>query len=181
LIKNIDFQLIDLAGSESAGKSAAVGDRLKEATHINSSLTHLATVFDAIVRKASHIPFRNSQLTQYLQDSLTGSSRVLMLLHIAPTSSAADESLRALTFGRTVRSAKLATTGSVKVNAEGAAFYKQRAAAAALESKLKEERDRIARLEAQLQSERNQVCNKPISFLFFVILRVMIFLVSPGC
>ncbi len=59
--------MIDLAGSESAAKSGAEGQRLREAAHINASLAHLATVFDAMARKAPHIPFRNSQLTQFLQ------------------------------------------------------------------------------------------------------------------
>ena len=79
------LQLIDLAGSESVAKSQAQGERLKEAANINSSLSHLASVFDAIARKAAHVPYRNSQLTQYLQDSLSGQARVLMLLHVAPT------------------------------------------------------------------------------------------------
>jgi hypothetical protein len=46
------------------------GDRLKEAQHINKSLSALGDVIQALVEKRPHIPFRNSKLTQILQTSL---------------------------------------------------------------------------------------------------------------
>jgi len=97
------LQLLLQAGSENATKSQATGDRFKEAMFINSSLTHLASVFDAIVRKAPHVPFRNSQLTQFLQDSLSGSAKVLMLLHVSPSAASTEETIRSMSFGKTVR------------------------------------------------------------------------------
>ncbi len=73
------------AGSERVGKSEATGERLEEAKHINRSLSALGDVMAALAaRDAKHVPFRNSKLTQLLQDSLCGQAKAMMFIHIAP-------------------------------------------------------------------------------------------------
>jgi len=66
------------------GRSEAVGERLEEAKHINRSLAALGDVMAALAAKAPHVPFRNSKLTQLLQDSLAGQAKAMMFIHIAP-------------------------------------------------------------------------------------------------
>ncbi|XP_017303600.1 kinesin-like protein KIF17, partial [Diaphorina citri] len=63
------LNLVDLAGSERQAKTGATGDRLKEATKINLSLSALGNVISALVDgKAKHIPYRDSKLTRLLQN-----------------------------------------------------------------------------------------------------------------
>ena len=57
------LNMVDLAGSEWQAKTgAAVGNRLKEATKINLSLSALGNVISALVdSKTSHVPYRDYQ------------------------------------------------------------------------------------------------------------------------
>ncbi|VFQ63702.1 unnamed protein product [Cuscuta campestris] len=82
------LHLVDLAGSERIDRSEATGDRLREAQHINKSLSALGDVIFALAHKSSHVPYRNSKLTQVLQSSL-GSKKA-----IGSSSSAARPSKR---------------------------------------------------------------------------------------
>ncbi|XP_032693083.1 kinesin-like protein KIF25 [Lontra canadensis] len=69
------LQLVDLAGSECAGVSGVTGTALRETSFINRSLAALADVLGALAEHRDHIPYRNSQLTRFLQDVL-GNVRV---------------------------------------------------------------------------------------------------------
>mmetsp|Transcript_126716 Transcript_126716/g.354767 ORF Transcript_126716/g.354767 Transcript_126716/m.354767 type:complete len:1359 (-) Transcript_126716:20-4096(-) len=95
--------LVDLAGSERVKRSEVSGDHLKEAGHINKSLSALGNVMEALDRKASHVPYRDSKLTYLLQDSLGGNSRTMMVVAINPTDLSYDESVHALQFATRVR------------------------------------------------------------------------------
>ena len=66
-------------------KTGATGDRLKEATKINLSLSALGNVISALVDgKSSHIPYRDSKLTRLLQDSLGGNTKTVMVANMGP-------------------------------------------------------------------------------------------------
>jgi len=85
------MHLIDLAGSERLSKSKSEGDRKTEAKHINMSLFSLGDVISARMKKSAHVPFRNSSLTYFLQDSLSGDSKTMILLHVSPYAESFDE------------------------------------------------------------------------------------------
>ena len=49
---------------------------MEEVKSINSSLSALGDVMVALGNKNTHVPFRNSKLTQLLADSLSGTAKV---------------------------------------------------------------------------------------------------------
>ncbi|XP_052874924.1 kinesin-like protein KIN-14F [Gossypium arboreum] len=108
------LNLVDLAGSERMDKSKVQGDRLKEAQYINRSLSALGDVISALAQKSTHIPYRNSKLTQILQNSLGGHAKTLMLVHISPEPDAIGETLSTLKFAERVASIELGAARSNK-------------------------------------------------------------------
>lgn len=101
------LNLVDLAGSERQSKSCASGERLKEASKINLSLSALGNVISALSSgKNFHIPYRDSKLTRLLQDSLGGNSKTLMIANIGPASYNYDESLTTLRYANRAKNIK---------------------------------------------------------------------------
>ncbi|KAI9371819.1 P-loop containing nucleoside triphosphate hydrolase protein [Aspergillus egyptiacus] len=89
------IRLVDLAGSERAKSTEATGQRLREGSNINKSLTTLGRVIAALAdpkagrqgkRKGKEVvPYRDSILTWLLKDSLGGNSKTAMIACISPT------------------------------------------------------------------------------------------------
>ena len=98
------LNLIDLAGSERVDKSTVSEERFKESIEINSSLTHLKSVFAAMKSKHDKfIPFHNTPLTDVLKDCLSGeSSKTLMFVNISPLLDSFKESTCSLRFATDV-------------------------------------------------------------------------------
>lgn len=96
------LSFVDLAGSERLKRSEAVGERRREAQHINRSLSALADVISAKERRVTHVPFRNSKLTQLLQDALGGSGlcRTLVIVTLPPTRENLNDTLHSLQFSQ---------------------------------------------------------------------------------
>ena len=81
--KSSIINLVDLAGSERADATGATGERLKEGAAINLSLTTLGNVISALADQAdgknTRVPYRDSKLTQLLQNALGGNSKTIMV------------------------------------------------------------------------------------------------------
>ncbi|XP_073040513.1 kinesin-like protein KIN-12E isoform X1 [Primulina eburnea] len=98
------LNLVDLAGSERQKSSGAEGERLKEASNINKSLSTLGLVIMNLVSisngKSVHVPYRDSKLTFLLQDSLGGNAKTIIIANISPSISCSLETLSTLKFAQ---------------------------------------------------------------------------------
>lgn len=104
------LNLVDLAGSERIKKSESQGIRLKEALHINSSLTALGKVVMALDSSHDvvhgHVPYRDSKLTRVLQNSLGGNSYTSVIATIQIHPNYYEECLSTLQFANRCRNVK---------------------------------------------------------------------------
>ncbi|XP_050927951.1 LOW QUALITY PROTEIN: kinesin-like protein KIF13B [Lates calcarifer] len=104
------LSLVDLAGSERAAKTGAAGERLKEGSNINKSLSTLGLVISALAdhgagkNKSKFVPYRDSVLTWLLKDSLGGNSRTAMVATISPAADNYDETLSTLRYADRAKS-----------------------------------------------------------------------------
>ncbi|XP_038558095.1 kinesin-like protein KIF13B isoform X2 [Micropterus salmoides] len=98
------LSLVDLAGSERAAKTGAAGERLKEGSNINKSLTTLGLVISALAEqgtaknKTKFVPYRDSVLTWLLKDCLGGNSRTAMVATVSPAADNYEETLSTLRY-----------------------------------------------------------------------------------
>ncbi|EER33023.1 hypothetical protein CTRG_03448 [Candida tropicalis MYA-3404] len=114
-IKRSNLFLVDLAGSEKIDKTGAQGQTLQEAKKINSSLSALGNVINALTDgKSTHIPYRDSKLTRILQESIGGNSRTSLIINCSPSSFNELETLSTLRFGTRAKCIK----NSAHVNTE---------------------------------------------------------------
>uniref|UniRef100_A0A087X6N6 Kinesin family member 13Bb n=1 Tax=Poecilia formosa TaxID=48698 RepID=A0A087X6N6_POEFO len=104
------LSLVDLAGSERAAKTGAAGERLKEGSNINKSLSTLGLVISALAdhgagkNKSKFVPYRDSVLTWLLKDSLGGNSRTAMVATVSPAADNYDETLSTLRYADRAKS-----------------------------------------------------------------------------
>jgi kinesin family protein C1 len=101
------LNLCDLAGSERLDRSGATGDRLKETQAINKSLSCLADVFQSLVTKSTHVPYRNSKLTYLLQQCFSEQGKTMMMVNLSPSVESQGESLCSLRFAAKVNQTEL--------------------------------------------------------------------------
>ncbi|XP_075779312.1 kinesin-like protein KIF3C isoform X2 [Pelodiscus sinensis] len=130
------LNLVDLAGSERQSKMGGPGERPKEASKINLSLSALGNVISALVDgKSTHVPYRDSKLTRLLQDSLGGNAKTLMVATLGPASHSYEESLSTLRFASRAKNIR----NKPRVNEDPK------------DTLLREFQEEIARLKAQLE------------------------------
>lgn len=72
---------------------------MKEARHINKSLSYLEQVVLALSdRKRDHIPYRQTTLTNFLRDSVGGNCKTVMVANIHCVSAHLEETISTLKF-----------------------------------------------------------------------------------
>ncbi|KAF7113545.1 hypothetical protein RHSIM_RhsimUnG0121300 [Rhododendron simsii] len=111
LIKCGKLNLVDLAGSENVLRSGAressevtdskkysMQERAREAGEINKSLLTLGRVINALVEHSGHVPYRDSNLTRLLRDSLGGETKTCMIATISPSVYCLEETLSTLEY-----------------------------------------------------------------------------------
>ena len=111
--KQSTINLVDLAGSERADSTGATGDRLKEGSAINQSLSSLGNVIKALADASSaknpaavKVPYRDSVLTKLLKNALGGNSKTIMIAALSPADINYDETLSTLRFADRAKSIK---------------------------------------------------------------------------
>ncbi|EGO61212.1 hypothetical protein NEUTE1DRAFT_127890 [Neurospora tetrasperma FGSC 2508] len=149
------IRLVDLAGSERAKSTEATGQRLREGSNINKSLTTLGRVIAALADPKSSasrpsspvksgrgrtpgaansvVPYRDSILTWLLKDSLGGNSKTAMIACISPTDY--DETLSTL---RYADQAKRIRTRAVVNQVDGVSAAERDAQIAAMAAEIRQ-------------------------------------------
>ncbi|XP_044576972.1 kinesin-like protein KIF20B isoform X2 [Cotesia glomerata] len=108
-IKSVEmstFTFCDLAGSERLKKTLNIGDRLKEAQNINTSLMVLGRCLKSIYevqtvkQQRSEVigPFRESKLTRLFQTALSGKEPIALIVNVNPSPNLYVETQNVLNF-----------------------------------------------------------------------------------
>ncbi|XP_048609695.1 kinesin-like protein KIN-5B [Brassica napus] len=106
LIKCGKLNLVDLAGSENILRSGSRDGRAREAGEIKKSLLTLGRVINALVEHSSHIPYRDSELTRLLRDSLGGKTKTCIIATISPSAHSLEETLSTLDYAYRAKNIK---------------------------------------------------------------------------
>ena len=121
---------------------------MAEGNSINKSLTVLGRVIKALVDvgkqkgrgKTFHVPFRESVLTWYLRESLSGNARTTMIANVSPAASNREETLSTLRYATVAR--KIQTKAVVNEDP--------------LKAKVRELTDEVERLKKLLATDRRR-------------------------
>lgn len=95
--------MIDLAGSERAASTKCMGLRFKEGANINKSLLALGNCINKLADGSKHVPYRDSNLTRILKDSLGGNCQTLMIANISPSSLTYEDTYNTLKYASSAK------------------------------------------------------------------------------
>lgn len=95
--------MIDLAGSERAASTKCKGLRFKEGANINKSLLALGNCINKLADGSKHVPYRDSNLTRILKDSLGGNCCTLMIANISPSSLTYEDTYNTLRYASSAK------------------------------------------------------------------------------
>lgn len=117
------LSLVDLAGSERPSRTKAVGEQLKEAGNINSSLMTLHTCLEILRHnqlsgrtKEKLVPYRDNKLTFLFKNYFEGEGRVRMAVCVNPRSEDYDETIHVMKFAEMTQDVVVARGQEVQFN-----------------------------------------------------------------
>ncbi|CAI7838627.1 unnamed protein product [Closterium sp. NIES-53] len=159
------LNLVDLAGSERQKSSGATGERLKEASSINTSLSQLGKVIMVLVEslrenKPRHVPYRDSYLTFLLQDSLGGNSKTTIIACISPFAGSFRESHSTLKFAQRAKLVHNKAVVNEAAEGEKDALKKEIARLKDMNEAAEGEKDALKKEIARLKSTSKAVVNE---------------------
>jgi hypothetical protein len=112
------INICDLAGSDKYDQRFKYNSlHLQEMINTNKSLSTLGNVINALVNKKNYIPYKDSKLTQLLQNSLGGNTRTILIATVSPLLSSYDETISTLKFAD--RAHSLFTKLEINTNVAG--------------------------------------------------------------
>ena len=116
VVRKSKLHLVDLAGSERIYKYENKSKLTnKEGMYINRSLHHLELVILSLQQrgmgKRSHVPYRNSTVTNILRDSLGGNCKTVFIINASSEKSEIDETLSTFRFAERCASIKVHLLG----------------------------------------------------------------------
>ncbi|XP_050073738.1 kinesin-like protein KIF18A [Anopheles maculipalpis] len=149
--RTVKLSMIDLAGSERAASTKGLGIRFKEGANINKSLLALGNCINKLADGLKHIPYRDSNLTRILKDSLGGNCQTVMIANISPSSLTYDDTYNTLKYAS--RAKKIRTI--VRQNIVPSNVPKE-----FLIKKVNEQADEIERLKSKLADLEEQLRKK---------------------
>ncbi|KAH8065471.1 hypothetical protein JL721_8225 [Aureococcus anophagefferens] len=146
--------LVDLAGSERNQRTEASGQRLRESSHINRSLSALSAISaDDGVHNPRALP--RPVLTHLLKDSLGGNARTTMVATVSPASDSASETASTLRYAERSKNIKnKAVVNDVEVKARDAVVKQLRDEVSKLKRELAEERLKAQRVAEAVANAR---------------------------
>lgn len=166
------IRLVDLAGSERAKATEATGQRLREGSNINKSLTTLGRVIAALAdprhsrlhsgrKNKDIVPYRDSILTWLLKDSLGGNSKTAMIACIAPSDY--DETLSTLRYAdqaKHIRTRAIVNQDHVSAAERDAQFAEMQETIRTLQLSVSQQA--VTKRESELQSEKLEEYQKQV-------------------
>lgn len=157
--RTVKLSMIDLAGSERAQSTKCKGLRFKEGANINKSLLALGNCINKLADGSKHIPYRDSNLTRILKDSLGGNCQTLMIANISPSSITFEDTYNTLKYAS--RAKKIRTTcrqNVITTNMPKEFLLKkcndQTAEIEKLKAELEKYKERTKMLETQLMDQK---------------------------
>lgn len=151
--RSVKLSMIDLAGSERAASTKGLGMRFKEGASINKSLLALGNCINKLADGLKHIPYRDSNLTRILKDSLGGNCRTLMVANVSMSSLTYEDTYNTLKYASRAKKIRTVLRQNVLKSNLPKEFYVKKVNEVMVEQERLSERNKL--LEAKLlQLER---------------------------